>query len=79
MLDYQAYLLRVWRETEADSLRATLENPHTGERLGFASAEALLAYLSASIVPGAPASAGLPPAPVATHPSAAASDPHQTL
>jgi len=43
---YQAYLLRFWRESEADPWRATLEDPHTGERLAFGGAERLLAYLA---------------------------------
>jgi hypothetical protein len=33
---YRAYLLRLWRESKHDPWRATLEDPHTGERLGFA-------------------------------------------
>ena len=46
---YQAYLLRLWptrpHGTEPAVWRASLENPHTGQRLGFASLEQLFAYL----------------------------------
>ena len=44
---YRAYLLRCWRE--ATGWRFSLEDPHTGERQGFAGAEALLAHLEASL------------------------------
>lgn len=43
--DYQAYLLRLWRETADLSYRATLENPHTGKRHGFANLAQLIAFL----------------------------------
>jgi hypothetical protein len=43
---YRAYLLRLWREGEHGPWRATLEDPHTGERIAFATADKLLAYLS---------------------------------
>jgi hypothetical protein len=43
--EYQAYLLRLWRENEADPWRASLENTHTGERRSFASLPSLLLYL----------------------------------
>lgn len=41
---YLAYLVRLWRE-DAHTWRASVEDPHTGERHTFASVEALLAYL----------------------------------
>lgn len=47
---YTAYLLRIWqvnRDGEWD-FRISLENIHTGERRGFASVEALIAFLLAS-------------------------------
>jgi hypothetical protein len=44
--EYQAYLLRLWRENEADPWRASLEDPHTGERRSFASLPRLLFYLA---------------------------------
>lgn len=43
--NYHAYLLRLWRESDHDPWRATLENPHTGERLSFARVGELLAFL----------------------------------
>ena len=48
---YLAYLLRLWQVTDAGKLvwRASLEDPHTGERLGFASLEALIAFLGEQI------------------------------
>ena len=44
---YLAYLLRMWRveAEEGPVWRASLESPHTGERAGFASLEALFAFL----------------------------------
>jgi hypothetical protein len=44
---YMAYMLRLWRaNTGAQPVwRASLESPHTGERLGFASLEALFVFL----------------------------------
>jgi hypothetical protein len=45
--DYHAYLLRLWRTRQADRSvwRASLEDPHTGERRGFASLAQLVDYL----------------------------------
>ena len=46
-IQYQSYLLRLWR-VEQDghsSWRASLENSHTGARVGFANLEQLFAYL----------------------------------
>jgi hypothetical protein len=45
--DYVAYLLRLWREKggELTQWRASLQNPHTGEKVGFANLEAFFAYL----------------------------------
>ena len=47
---YRAYLLRCWAEASTDpnhslSRRFSLQNPHTGERRGFASFELLLEFL----------------------------------
>lgn len=44
---YRSYLLRLWLAKEQDQTvwRASLENPHTGERLGFATLERLFAFL----------------------------------
>ena len=43
----RSFLLRLWSCSESDnsSWRASLEDPHTGERIGFASLEHLFAYL----------------------------------
>jgi len=49
MTSYQAYLLRLWRVdgegTKLAEWRVSLEDPHTGERLGFANLEQLFAFL----------------------------------
>lgn len=42
---YHAFLLRLWRDDETVSWRIQLEDPHTGERRGFASLEQMVAYL----------------------------------
>lgn len=43
---YCSYLLRLWRAETLDlGWRASLEDPRTGERIGFASLEQLFAYL----------------------------------
>ncbi len=50
---YQAYLLRFWKEqdwkTETYSWRFSLENPRTGQRQGFASLEALVSFVQATM------------------------------
>lgn len=45
---YRAYLLRIWpaKEGERTVWRASLEDPHTGQRLGFSNLERLFVYLS---------------------------------
>ncbi len=46
---YLAYMLRLWQAGSRDGLpvwRASLENPHTGERLVFGDGKALLAFLA---------------------------------
>ena len=43
--NYAAFLLRLWREHDAAPWRATLQNPHTGERHSFGSLAHLAAYL----------------------------------
>ena len=35
-LNYFSYLLRLWREGDTAPWRASLEDPHTGERRNFA-------------------------------------------
>jgi hypothetical protein len=44
---YHSYLLRLWSADEQGQKvwRASLENPHTGEHLGFANLERLFAFL----------------------------------
>ena len=44
---YYSYLLRIWLAGDRDppTWRASLEDTHTGERLGFASLQALCQYL----------------------------------
>lgn len=44
---YHSFLLRVWLAEEGSQpqWRASLEDPHTGERQGFASLEDLCRYL----------------------------------
>jgi hypothetical protein len=46
-LHYQSYLLRLWSSggPSEKNWKASLEDPHTGERLGFASLERLFAFL----------------------------------
>lgn len=47
---YIAYLLRLWQAPGGGALvwRASLEDPHTGERLGFGSLSQLVAFLRAA-------------------------------
>jgi hypothetical protein len=44
---YTSYLLRLWLSNDADgpTWRASLEDPHSGVRLGFSSLERLFAFL----------------------------------
>ncbi len=43
---YYAYLLRLWHDDACPSCwRASLEDPQTGKRVGFANLETLFAYL----------------------------------
>ena len=44
---YISYLLRLWQVSSGGELvwRASLENPHTGERRGFARLADLVAFL----------------------------------
>jgi hypothetical protein len=48
---YLSYLLRLWRTLTAGEAtwRASLENPQTGERRGFASLDAMVAFLRQQI------------------------------
>jgi hypothetical protein len=44
---YRAYLLRLWQAEQADEVvwHASLEDPHTGERRGFADLARLFEFL----------------------------------
>jgi hypothetical protein len=44
---YRSYLLRLWQiDAQGESgWRASLEDPHTGEQLGFGNLERLFAFL----------------------------------
>jgi hypothetical protein len=64
---YLSYLLRLWQESGGDLphgnaprgpplWRASLERPHDGERLGFASLVDLFAFLESETGAGLPAS-----------------------
>ena len=44
--DYHAYMLRVWRDTESQVWRATVEHPQTGERTHFATMFELFLFLN---------------------------------
>jgi hypothetical protein len=59
---YHSFLLRLWLVNEQAGVawRASLENPHTGERLGFASLERLFAFLQDQAAEVATGEAGLP-------------------
>lgn len=43
--DYQAYLLRLWRDSAQGSWRASLEAPDRSETLAFPDLEALFAFV----------------------------------
>ena len=46
-LGYLSYLLRLWRERGSASIhwRASLQDPHSGQRMGFAHLDELVAFL----------------------------------
>ncbi len=50
---YQAYLLRIWRDDQRSKddspWRFSLEDPHTGARRGFQDLELLMTFLRAQI------------------------------
>jgi hypothetical protein len=61
----RAYMLRFWKVGNLDSQAAptwrfSLEDPHTGEKLGFADLEALVAFLGEELG-GATGRVGVPP------------------
>jgi hypothetical protein len=42
---YQAYLLRLWRESPQAPWRASLQSVNSGERCGFPDLQSMFAYL----------------------------------
>ena len=58
--DYVSFLLRMWQDggdggaplKQRTLWRASLQSPHTGERIGFADLEKLFAYLRAQTYDG---------------------------
>lgn len=44
---YLAYMLRIWKENDAgmSTWRASVEDPHSGERRGFPNLDALITFL----------------------------------
>lgn len=57
---YVSYLLRLWRERlgQTSLWRASLQDPHSGERVGFAHLDELFAYLRERTTP-APLAEGM--------------------
>ncbi|MBM4464520.1 MAG: hypothetical protein FJ014_02945 [Chloroflexi bacterium] len=48
--DYLSYLLRLWRVGKEEAVwRASIESPHTGQRIGFASLEDLFTFLEKKV------------------------------
>jgi hypothetical protein len=43
----------LWQEGKDTNWRASLENPHTGERRGFSNLESLFAFLQTTLSEGA--------------------------
>jgi hypothetical protein len=52
-MQYHVYMLRFWQERSQDEAspawRFSLEDPHTGERYGFADCDGLYAFLNEEI------------------------------
>lgn len=47
--DYYAYMLRLWRGEANAFWRASLEDPHTGERRHFTSPQCAFAFIEAQL------------------------------
>jgi hypothetical protein len=52
---YRAFVLRTWHESSLEAAetgiwRYSLEDPHSGERYGFATIDALVAFLQSQTV-----------------------------
>jgi hypothetical protein len=43
--DYHAYLLRIWRDGQESPWRTSLVDPHSGEKMSFASLEQMWSFL----------------------------------
>lgn len=50
MTNYQAFLVRLWRDDQQQPWRAELVSPHTGEAIRFATAEQMLGYMQEQMV-----------------------------
>jgi hypothetical protein len=48
---YHSYLLRLWQDDAHAPWRIQLEDPHTGERRGFASLAHMLEFLDQQMAP----------------------------
>lgn len=42
---YRSFLLRLWEDSDSQTWRFSLEDPHTGERRGLANLDKLLGFL----------------------------------
>ncbi|CAG0953515.1 hypothetical protein GPROT1_00274 [Gammaproteobacteria bacterium] len=42
---YRSFVLRLWEDSDTHIWRFSLEDPHTGERVGMANLDALIEYL----------------------------------
>ena len=42
---YHAFLVRIWQEDANEAWRVTLENPHTGQLMGFGDIEAFIEHI----------------------------------
>jgi hypothetical protein len=62
---YMSYLLRAWQASEDEPAlwRASLESPHTGERVGFENLEMALEFLRRQILPEGSSPATIEPRP----------------
>jgi hypothetical protein len=75
--DYRSYLMRLWRvkEGDRDVWRASLQDPQSGERISFATIEALFAYLQEQLE-RAPDREGITEAGARAVPGPAPDEPH---
>lgn len=52
MSDYYAFMLRIWRDENAEQWRASVEDAHSAEKLTFKNPEQLSEYLTALLKDG---------------------------